>query len=370
MEKMTLPETPKITKIRSFAPKLDMLPCRVITLELTRRCNLKCVYCGAQGGRPLKNELSTSEIIRFLREAKNYGVKFIHLSGGEPLLRDDLCTIIDECSKLRFSELGITTNGTLFNKKCLDAINGFGGKFLIKISLDGASPKTNDMCRGVKGAFKQTLTTVKKCVSAGFDTWVLTTITKFNFEELPKIAKLVRKLGAKWSCGTLVPCGRGNKNMMDPVVKKFIKDISKQRQNFLNNIPPALKKFVKIKHHNWRLRYVGCAGGFSGFVVMPNGDVRPCGFLNISIGNIRHHNISHLWEKGFAKWRSSIDYSKNQECTSCPFFVACAGGCPAMSKAISGNIGGTPTPICAWCYELTDSYLRQARILIHGGRNE
>lgn len=351
---------PKLKREKNFGPKPNSLPCGATTLELTERCNLKCVYCGVSAGAPLKNELSTHEILKFLKEAKKYGVKFIHFSGGEPLIRDDLYTILGRSLKLKFDKIVITTNGTLLNEKHMKVVKPFKENFEIKISLDGASSNVNDRVRGVKGAFNRTLNAIKMCISEGVDTEVLTTITKYNFIEVPKIVKLTKKLGVKWRWGVLSPVGRADVSMMDPVVRDFIKDEEGHKQDFLKIVPPTLKKFVEMKQRKkWLLRYVACGAGIGGLTILSNGNVTLCGFLrDLKVGNIRHHSISYIWERGFAKWRSSIDFSKNKKCASCPLLIGCSGGCLATSRAVSGKVGGTPTPLCAWCYGFACTFLK------------
>jgi len=86
-------------------------------VSLTNRCNLNCVYCHMEGNSGNEKEMTTDEVFYLLEEAKDAGMKTLKLTGGEPLLRDDIVAIIRYARTLGYQDVSLTTNGTLLPKK-------------------------------------------------------------------------------------------------------------------------------------------------------------------------------------------------------------------------------------------------------------
>ena len=92
-----------------------------VMFEITKKCNLSCIHCYCNGGYNEEDELSTKEIIEFITRLSRDGIETITFTGGEPLLRKDLISILEFASNCG---LGITifTNGTLIDKRLLEII--------------------------------------------------------------------------------------------------------------------------------------------------------------------------------------------------------------------------------------------------------
>ena len=69
------------------------------SIIVTNKCNLRCIHCHLSSGTALENEMTTEEIFRVIDEAKDLGVKRLIISGGEPLVRNDIMSIIEYASK-------------------------------------------------------------------------------------------------------------------------------------------------------------------------------------------------------------------------------------------------------------------------------
>ncbi len=129
----------------SFNRQIDYL-----RISITDQCNLKCIYCMPEKGLKHFDQsdiLTTSEIIRIVRVACKYGVRKVRLTGGEPLLRNDIIPLISGIKDAGIKDLSITTNGQrlagmaeLLNKAGLDRVN---------ISLDTLiAERYREMTRG------------------------------------------------------------------------------------------------------------------------------------------------------------------------------------------------------------------------------
>ena len=87
-----------------------------IRISLTNRCNLDCFYCHKEGNLS-DEEMDTSYVKNLLGNARSLGISEVKFTGGEPLLREDICEIIEKAVSLGFSYIGLTTNGTLLEEK-------------------------------------------------------------------------------------------------------------------------------------------------------------------------------------------------------------------------------------------------------------
>ncbi len=85
-------------------------PIRSMRVSVTQRCNLACDYCHREGQSPSKTEMSPAEIERFVNVASSLGIRKVKITGGEPLMRDDIGDIISRISPF-LSEVSLTTNG-------------------------------------------------------------------------------------------------------------------------------------------------------------------------------------------------------------------------------------------------------------------
>ncbi|HVP41193.1 MAG TPA: radical SAM protein [Candidatus Krumholzibacteriaceae bacterium] len=145
---------------------------------LTNRCNYRCRSCGVWRDKNRKNEVSTEEVKAGLDALVKLGVAEIVLSGGNPLLRDDIDEIVRYASH-RF----ITTiydNGSMAPEK-IDVLRNAD---FVAISLDTLDEEKNDYMRGVKGAYKKAIDAVEKLHAEGISVGVAPTISQLNLHEM------------------------------------------------------------------------------------------------------------------------------------------------------------------------------------------
>jgi AdoMet-dependent heme synthase len=139
-----------IQKSESPDSKDSML--RLVAWEITRNCNLECIHCRAAATKgPYTGELDTKAGFKLLDQMAELGEPIVILTGGEPLLRQDIFEIAKYGTKKNL-RMVMAPNGTLITDKIADKLVESGIK-RISISLDGASKESHDKFRGVKGAF-------------------------------------------------------------------------------------------------------------------------------------------------------------------------------------------------------------------------
>lgn len=174
---------------------LQKTPVLSAKIKLLWQCNLSCVFCALP--KPA-SPVSREKVAEILRSLKSRGLIKIHFSGGEAFLHPQIKEIIEDAVGLGL-QVNLTSNGTLITKEVARWIAD-SGIHSISISLDGASAKTHDKLRGVKGAFKSTVKAIgylarmsKKRPAVR----VNTVVTSRNADELDAIHSLVRSIGEK-----------------------------------------------------------------------------------------------------------------------------------------------------------------------------
>lgn len=165
---------------------------RVLQLNVTENCNLRCVHCAVTDGSTRPDVLTTSRIYRLLDEFSASGGQLVAISGGEPLLRQDCLDI------LRYAahrvETALSTNGTLIDERVAEALSEL--EISIQISLDGARPSVHDQVRG-EGAFARTMRGIDLLLEHGLgDRLTLcATIMRSNVADIPSLIELAEAKG-------------------------------------------------------------------------------------------------------------------------------------------------------------------------------
>lgn len=132
-----------------------------IRISITNRCNENCLYCHHDCMIPSEKEMTADEIYTICKIAKNLGVRKVRISGGEPLIRNDIVEIIEKINSLDFKDISITTNGSLLGKYAEDLKKA--GLDRVNVSLDTLNYEKHKMITG-KNHFKQVIDGILKAV--------------------------------------------------------------------------------------------------------------------------------------------------------------------------------------------------------------
>ena len=168
-----------------FARKL-----RDIRISVTDRCNFRCTYCmpkeiyNSNYNFFKKSEiLSFEEIIRITKILASFGVKKVRLTGGEPLLRNNIHLLIDELTKINgVKDISMTTNGVLLSKKRAKLLKEAGLNRLT-VSLDSLDPEKFHKISGSKYLPEDVLKGIENAKYSGFDNIKINTVVKKNINE-------------------------------------------------------------------------------------------------------------------------------------------------------------------------------------------
>jgi AdoMet-dependent heme synthase len=347
---------------------LPLLPdtLRMVAWEVTRSCNLACVHCRASSLRgPYGGELTTDECMKLLDDIAAVGKPVIILTGGEPLLRDDIYEISAYGDSLGL-RMVLATNGTLVTEQIAAKMLASGIK-RVSVSIDGKDATRHDAFRNVLGAFEGALRGIEAMKKAGLEFQINTTITTRNLDQIADMLKLAVTIGAAaHHIFLLVPTGRG-KEMSDQAIspEAYEKTLNWFYEESLS-CPIQLKAtcaphYYRILHqrgkgpgtvvrgHGSGVAGVGhpggnplhamtrgCLGGSSFCFISHTGQVQPCGYLELDCGQIKETPFAHIWKHSpqFHELRDLNTYKG--KCGRCEFIRVC-GGCRARAYEITGD---------------------------------
>lgn len=115
-------------------------PVTSVRISITQRCDLDCIYCHKEGIiEDSTDEMTPGEISRIIRICANHGIKRVKITGGEPLLRDDVADIIGKISGLGIKDISMTTNGTNLKDYAVELRKS--GLKRVNVSLDTLKPE-------------------------------------------------------------------------------------------------------------------------------------------------------------------------------------------------------------------------------------
>jgi heme b synthase len=364
-----VPEDQKLLAMNHSHPKSGGGPVshqpRLVAWEVTRSCNLNCVHCRAAAScGPYHGELAREKCFRILNEIAAVAKPIVILTGGEPLLREDIWEIA-----LRGTELGLrmvmATNGTLVTPESVKMMKASGIK-RVSISLDGATAARHDAFRKVEGAFAGSLAGIEALRKGEVEFQINTTVTRQNVGEIQDILDLAVRLGAAaHHLFLLVPTGRA-KDMVDQEIDAAEYErvlhwfYEKGREGPIHMKATCAPHYYRILRQEAHLRGEkvdietygldavtrGCLGGNSFCFISHVGIVQPCGYLELKCGDLKESTFGEIWN-GSDVFRRLRDFSAYKgKCGVCEYIRFC-GGCRARAFESTGDYMAEE-PLCMY----------------------
>ena len=311
-------------------------PLRYLFMEVTRRCNLACVYCGSScTPRQRDNELSTEEWIGIARQiAGDFDAPsvMVAVTGGEPLLKEGIFDFFRELTSLRF-RWGMVTNCTLLHDGNARGLveTGIGS---ISVSMD-APPEINDQLRG-RGASNNVETAVKALQEAAYTgkLEIISTITRPALAHLDEMRRYVSSLRVPlWRVAPVMPIGRAAERpdlVPDSRENRFLLEwIRAARQDDLIPKPEFSEEGFLGYRFEGRVRpyLCQCRAGVTIGGIKCDGRIGACPELTAAFdqGDIRTERFHSVWEDRYQNLRDR-SWTKRGPCANCRFYPTCRGG--------------------------------------------
>jgi radical SAM protein with 4Fe4S-binding SPASM domain len=336
-------------KIRVMKPK-------IITFEVTRHCKYHCSHCRAGMIENKNSDLTTSECKKILKGIAKYTKCIIVFSGGEPMERKDIYSLVGYCASLKLKPI-LATCGYLLNEKTIEKLKK-NKLTAFAFSLDGATAQTHDFLRQAEGSFEQILNAAKIAKQFKIRFQVNTTITKYNFGEINSIAELAESMGAvSFNPFILVPSPitkNCEEMLLDAVeyetlLNQILELKIKSKIKISVTCGPTFARITQQSDAEKRLHVAdGCLGGDGLGFITYKGDVQTCPFLNISAGNLvkEKYNFAAIWQNSEFLNKIRDRSALTGHCFSCDFRDLC-GGCRARAFAASGDLLSSD-PACTY----------------------
>jgi radical SAM protein with 4Fe4S-binding SPASM domain len=320
----------------------------VVAWNLTRRCNLTCTHCYISAGpwETAEAELDGAQCRRVVDEllAVNPSPMLI-LSGGEPLVREDLPDLVSYASG-RGATVVVGTNATALTDARVAVLKDAGVSG-VAVSVDSLDKARHDQFRGGAGALERTIAALERLRSRCLDFVVQTTATPDNAAELPALVDWAAEQGAVcFNLYFLVPTGRGA-NLLDlapdrieALLEMLVKAERRHRGAMMVRAKCA-PHFMRHVHAtapdspvlNYRTR---CPCGIDYCRITPEGKVTPCPYTPTVAGDLRTQTFGEIWS-GSPVFSALRERQLGGRCGRCEYRLVC-GGCRARALAASGDL--------------------------------
>jgi radical SAM protein with 4Fe4S-binding SPASM domain len=321
---------------------------------ITNRCNLSCPHCYSSASKTAVDELTTPECLSILDSLGSLGAARIGWTGGEPLLRKDLETLVERATRLGIDS-AITTNGTPLTRERARSLAQAGVRS-IQVSLDGSNEKRNGMIRRATATdFQRTIRGILAARDAGMTVHMAMLIGAETLDDARDYICLAKKLdvASVRFCG-YVPWGFGKRN--DALVRLDLRGrLSELRflvEELENEGTPQVLFDPGFGPLPPSFEYHECVAGISLLYIAPNGDVYPCTSLldeRFRIGNLRTRSLEAIWnDSGMSALARYPRENIHGPCRDCEAFDRCGGACRGITYAYTGDLNAS-FPLCMAC---------------------
>ncbi len=318
---------------------------------------MECAHCYISAGprEAAAGELDTAECLRIAGEILSVNPSpLLILSGGEPLLRDDL-TEIASFAATRGATVVVGTNGTLLSNERIAALKDAGVSG-VAVSVDSLRPAYHDRFRHGAGALEETTEALDRLRAHRLDFIIQSTVTRGNRHELEQLVAWSAEQGAvAFNCYFLVPTGRGARlsDLDADGYEAVLATLVDQHARYLGRMMVRAKcapHFMRLLHRatpdspvlNYATR---CPCGTQYCRITPDGKVTPCPYLPAEAGDLRRQSFGDVWRTStlFHELRAAALGGK---CGRCEYRLLC-GGCRARAFALEGDYLAAD-PSCAY----------------------
>jgi radical SAM protein with 4Fe4S-binding SPASM domain len=303
-----------------------------------------------------EGDFTTEEGKKLLKEIADFSKPVVVLSGGEPLMRNDIFELAEYGTSLGL-RICMATNGALVNDEVCEKMKKADVR-MVSLSLDGSTAMIHDNFRQCPGAFDGVLRAAEYFLKHGQKFLINSSFTKRNQHDIAATFKLAKSLGATaWYMFMIVPTGRGEEIMGELISKEDYEEIldwhyqqEKIEDDILMRptcaphyyrIVPQKAKAEGLKFERRSLTFStgggkGCIAAQTICLIDCFGNVKPCSYFHRTAGNVKTTKFREIWENAeiFKELRDFKAYKG--KCGACEFISVC-GGCRARADAVYGD---------------------------------
>ena len=294
-------------------------------IEVTQKCNLKCVHCyEGNEHKMLEKKLTLNEWKHVIDQLAFEGIERLIIIGGEPCCNKNLNEILLYASQYPF-DVTLFTNATMIDEALLKTITT--QKIRVKISVYGHNSEVHDAITTIKGSFDRLVGNVKRLIENNIDVTASIVAMKENELFIDDTIQFVKSIGMNFKKYDVIrSVYGGTQDLHRPVTEKILDYAYFKKPNFWT----SEAQFAKNAFLNtcW----------YGKIAIKENGDVIPCEFeRNYKYGNVRESSINEILKKKdtISKWY--LNFDKIEVCKDCEYRYACSD-CRALGFSARGSM--------------------------------
>jgi radical SAM protein len=348
---------------RSMGFSVDFSEAPLLVIwEVTRACELACQHCRADAiNFRDPRELTLQEGKQLLNRIKAMGTPIVVLTGGDPIQRDDLESLIVHGKSLGLRMGTIPAGTPRLTRERIRSLKD-AGIDQVAFSIDGPNARKHDEFRRVPGSFDLTIQGARWAREEGIPLQINTVLSQFNYDDFEALAALVESLGIVfWEVFFLVPTGRGA--VLESCTAEQFETLFGKLHTLSRKVDFMIKVTEGQHYRRFVLQQDGAHTGESGEAteIKPSsdrraigtsskvvnagngfcfvdhvGDIYPSGFLSIVAGNVRNDDIAGVYRSHPVFLELRNPSLLKGKCGRCEFKRAC-GGSRSRSHAVHGD---------------------------------
>jgi AdoMet-dependent heme synthase len=311
-----------------------------VQLDLTYRCNERCVHCYLD--HEDHGEMTTSEIKDLLDQLAEAGVFFLTLSGGEILMRKDFFEILEH-ARMRSFCVKLKTNAVLIREKEAERMRDLGVE-AIQISIYSHRPEVHDAITKMPGSLRRSINAIRFLRSEGLRVTIANVLMLQNIQDYPGVRALGSELGVEVTIDpTITPRMDGDRSLLDLNIDQAALERVFREEGLVENAgescaPPS-------GPDDEALDSLPCSAGHTACYVSPYGDVYPCVQFPLPSGNVRGDKFLDIWRHSpQLNEVRSITARDLTGCSHCSNLKSCTR-CPGLAY-MEGNMRGPSIQDC------------------------
>ena len=319
--------------------------------ELTYRCPLHCAFCyNPLHYDAVRQELTTAEWIDVLRQARALGAVQLGLSGGEPLMREDLEELVAEARRLGFYS-NLITSGVGLTEARIDALKRAGLDH-IQLSFQDSTRELNDFLSNTK-TFELKLKVAKLIKQYDYPMVMNCVLHRYNLPHIDKIIEMALELGAEYlelANTQYYGWAMKNREQLMPTLAQ-VRDAERVVADYRERIGERCKLLFVVPDY-FEDRPKTCMNGWGQVFlgVAPDGVALPCHnareLPGLDLPNVRNQPVATIWRDSYAFNAYRGDAWMQEPCRSCEEKTRDLGGCRCQAFMLAGDAAAAD-PVCA-----------------------
>jgi radical SAM protein with 4Fe4S-binding SPASM domain len=322
---------------------------KYILFEVTRQCNLNCIYCYNHWKResfePEKVEENYNLSLGTLKKLyQTTNVKHITFTGGEPLLAERLRELVLFC-RLKGTSVTIITNGNAGTFEEFSQLIRIGVQ-LFELPVHSPTPSVHDRMTGVLGSWKKSTDTIRFITEMGGKVVPVLVITRFNFDKVGQTLEFIHSMGFHRIMLNRYNIGGRGVNNPEKVLpsKEQINEAFKQASETAQRLKLTISSNVCTPHcvidptQYLNIGFTNCSADITKrpLTLSNSGDLRFCNHSPNVLGNIFDQPVESILLNDKAR----SEFEKQPEfCHGCSKYAKCLGGCRAAAEQTGKTFG-------------------------------